>query len=166
MHGAVHGQGQGQEVEGVETSADVTAGLTLHLGLELTVEQIHHDGAVPAQVVLPRLQGGETSADRYTQHETHTQHQHKPWSWSSQIKVFIKTTQTQIRTPKSFISLILNTTAEDLGHVTDSWYLLPRCFLLQYCLVSFRFGFCGADHIYSLYSVTEVQQEDQETISS
>lgn len=55
MHGAVHGKGQGQEVEGVEASADVPAGLTLHLGLELTVKQIHHDGAVPAEVVLPCL---------------------------------------------------------------------------------------------------------------
>lgn len=55
MHGAVHGQGQRQEVEGVKASADVSACLTLHLGLELTVEQVHHDGAVPPQVVLPRL---------------------------------------------------------------------------------------------------------------
>lgn len=66
MHGAVHGQGQGQEVEGVEASADVSTGLTLHLGLELSVEEIHHDGAVPAQVVVPRLEGGgqrEASSD-------------------------------------------------------------------------------------------------------
>lgn len=56
MHGAVHGQRQGQEVEGVEASADVATGFTLDLGLELTVEQIHHDGAVPAKVVLPGLQ--------------------------------------------------------------------------------------------------------------
>lgn len=55
VHGAVHGQGQRQEVEGVETSADVSARLALDLGFELTVEQIHHDGAVPTQVVLPRL---------------------------------------------------------------------------------------------------------------
>lgn len=55
VHGAVHGQGQGQEVEGVEASADVSARLALDLGLELTVEQVHHDGAVPTQVVLPRL---------------------------------------------------------------------------------------------------------------
>lgn len=55
VHGAVHGQGQRQEVEGVETSADVSACLALHLGLELTVEKIHHNGAVPSQVVLPRL---------------------------------------------------------------------------------------------------------------
>lgn len=55
MHGAVHGQRQGQEVEGVEAGADVSARLALHLGLELAVEEVHHDGAVPPQVVLPRL---------------------------------------------------------------------------------------------------------------
>lgn len=55
MHVAIHGQGQRQEVEGVETGADVAARLALHLRLELTVEQIHHDGAVPTQVVLPGL---------------------------------------------------------------------------------------------------------------
>lgn len=71
MHGAVHGQGQGQEVEGVEASADVSARLALHLGLELTVEQIHHDGAVPAQVVLPRLQGA--GAWTHTQNSQITQ---------------------------------------------------------------------------------------------
>lgn len=59
MHGAVHGQGQRQEVEGVEASTDMSAGLTLHLGLELTVEQIHHDGAVPPEVVLPCLCRGK-----------------------------------------------------------------------------------------------------------
>lgn len=59
MHVAVHGQGQRQEVEGIEASADVSARLALHLGLELTVEQIHNDGTVPAQVVLPRLQDRE-----------------------------------------------------------------------------------------------------------
>lgn len=56
VHVAVHGQGQRQEVEGVETGADVAARLALHLGLELTVEEIHNNGAVPAQVVLPGLQ--------------------------------------------------------------------------------------------------------------
>lgn len=66
MHGAVHGQGQRQEVERVEASADVSAGLTLHLGLELAVEQIHHDGAVPTQVVLPRLYGGGVGTDTHT----------------------------------------------------------------------------------------------------
>lgn len=55
MHVAIHGQGQGQEVEGVETGADVPTRLALHLGLELPVEQIHNDGAVPTQVVLPGL---------------------------------------------------------------------------------------------------------------
>lgn len=55
MHVAVHGQGQRQEVEGVETGADVSARLALHLRLELTVEQIHNNGAVPTQVVLPGL---------------------------------------------------------------------------------------------------------------
>lgn len=48
MHGAVHGEGQGQEVEGIKASADVATGLALHLGLELTVEQIDHYGAIPA----------------------------------------------------------------------------------------------------------------------
>lgn len=57
MHGAVHGQGQRQEVKRVKASANVATGLTLHLGLELTVEQIHHNGTVPAQVVLPCLWG-------------------------------------------------------------------------------------------------------------
>lgn len=38
VHGAVHGQGEGQEVEGVKASTDVAAGLTLHLRLELPVE--------------------------------------------------------------------------------------------------------------------------------
>lgn len=69
MHVAIHGQGQRQEVEGVETGADVPARLAFHLGLELTVEQIHDDGAVPTQVVLPGLQdksgrhnqGGDTT---------------------------------------------------------------------------------------------------------
>lgn len=65
MHGAVHGQRQGQEVEGVEAGADVTAGFTLHLGLELTVEQIHNDGAVPAKVVLPGLQKGEVLEQKH-----------------------------------------------------------------------------------------------------
>ena len=55
MHGAVHRQGQGQEVKGVESGTDVTTGLTLDLGLELAVEQVHHDGTVPPQVVIPRL---------------------------------------------------------------------------------------------------------------
>ncbi len=55
MHGAVHGQGQRQEVEGVEASTDVSACLTLHLGSELAMKQIHNDGAVPAQVVVPSL---------------------------------------------------------------------------------------------------------------
>lgn len=55
MHGTVHGQGQRQEVERVEPGTDVSARLALHLGLQLTVEQIHHDGAVPTQVVLPGL---------------------------------------------------------------------------------------------------------------
>lgn len=55
MHVAIHGQGQGQEVEGVETGADVSTRLAFHLGLELPVEQIHNDGAVPTQVVLPGL---------------------------------------------------------------------------------------------------------------
>lgn len=55
VHRAVHGQRQGQEVEGVEAGADVSARLALHLGLELAVEEVHHDGAVPPQVVLPRL---------------------------------------------------------------------------------------------------------------
>lgn len=55
MHVAVHGQGQRQEVEGVETGADMSARLALHLGLELTMEQIHNNGAVPTQVVLPGL---------------------------------------------------------------------------------------------------------------
>lgn len=55
MHGAVHGQRQRQEVEGIKASADVAAGLTLHLRLELSVEQVDHDGAVPTQVILPRL---------------------------------------------------------------------------------------------------------------
>lgn len=55
MHVAIHGQGQRQEVEGVETGADVSTRLAFHLGLELTVEQIHNDGAVPTQVVLPGL---------------------------------------------------------------------------------------------------------------
>lgn len=67
VHRAVHGQGKGQEVEGVEASADVSAGLTLHLGFELAVEQVHHDGAVPAQVVLPRLLG-QTHRGVITQH--------------------------------------------------------------------------------------------------
>lgn len=55
MHVAVHGQGQRQEVEGVEPGADMPARLALHLGLELTMEQIHNNGAVPTQVVLPGL---------------------------------------------------------------------------------------------------------------
>lgn len=55
MHVAIHGQGQRQEVERVETGADVPTRLAFHLGLELTVEQIHNDGAVPTQVVLPGL---------------------------------------------------------------------------------------------------------------
>lgn len=55
MHVAVHGQGQRQEVEGVEPGADMSARLALHLGLELTMEQIHNNGAVPTQVVLPGL---------------------------------------------------------------------------------------------------------------
>lgn len=55
VHVAVHGQGQRQEVEGVETGADVSARLALHLGLELAMEQIHNNGAVPTQVVLPGL---------------------------------------------------------------------------------------------------------------
>lgn len=55
MHGTVHGQGQRQEVERVKASANVAAGLTLHLRLELTVEEIYHDGTVSAQVVLPCL---------------------------------------------------------------------------------------------------------------
>lgn len=60
VHGAVHGKRQRQEVEGVKTGADVAAGLALHLGLQLTMEQVHHDGAVPTQVVLPRLESGRT----------------------------------------------------------------------------------------------------------
>lgn len=55
VHGAVHGQRQRQEVEGVEAGADVSARLALDLRLELAVEEVHHDGAVPPQVVLPRL---------------------------------------------------------------------------------------------------------------
>lgn len=55
VHVAVHGQGQRQEVEGVEAGADVSARLALHLGLELAMEQIHNNGAVPTQVVLPGL---------------------------------------------------------------------------------------------------------------
>lgn len=55
MHGTVHGQGQRQEVERVKPSTDVSARLALHLGFELTMEQIHHDGAVSTQVVLPGL---------------------------------------------------------------------------------------------------------------
>lgn len=55
MHGAVHRQGQGEEVEGVKSGADVATRLTLDLGLELPVEQVHHDGAVPPKMVVPRL---------------------------------------------------------------------------------------------------------------
>lgn len=55
MHGAVHRQGQGEEVEGVKSGAYVATRLTLDLGLELAVEQVHHDGAVPPQMVVPRL---------------------------------------------------------------------------------------------------------------
>lgn len=65
VHVAVHGQGQRQEVEGVEPGADMSARLALHLGLELTVEEIHNNGAVPPQVVLPGLQderGGQRLA--------------------------------------------------------------------------------------------------------
>lgn len=63
MHGTVHGQGQRQEVERVEPSTDVSARLALHLGFELTVEQVHHDGAIPTQVVLPGLSCGRTRAE-------------------------------------------------------------------------------------------------------
>lgn len=91
----------------------------------------------------------------------HTQHQHNTWCWSAQNERSIKTTHTQIRTrfKKCFISLLLtniwNTTPEskvnkELGHVTDRCDLLPRCVLLQYRLLSLRFGFCGAGHVYSL----------------
>lgn len=55
VHWAVHGQRQGQEVEGVKAGTDVSAHLALHLGLELAMEEVHHDGAVSPQVVLPRL---------------------------------------------------------------------------------------------------------------
>ena len=43
----------------------LATGLTFHLGLELTVEQIHHDGTVPAEVVLPCLEA-------WTHTQTHT----------------------------------------------------------------------------------------------
>ena len=55
VHRAVHGQRQGQEVEGVESGTDVATRLALHLGLELPVKQVHDDGAIPTQVVFPCL---------------------------------------------------------------------------------------------------------------
>lgn len=72
MHWTVHGQGQRQEVEGVEASTDVSACLTLHLGLELAVEEVHHDGTVPTQVVLPRLQGGGAWTHEHRAVSSHT----------------------------------------------------------------------------------------------
>lgn len=64
MHGAIHWEGQGQEVEGVEAGTNVSAGLALDLRLELAVEQVHHDRAVPSQVVLPGLPKKESHADQ------------------------------------------------------------------------------------------------------
>lgn len=48
MHGAVHRQWQREEVKGVEASADVTTGLTLHLGPELAMEKVDYDRPVSA----------------------------------------------------------------------------------------------------------------------
>ena len=51
----LHWQREGERGKGIELDALVTAHLARHLRLELPVEQVHHHGAVPRQVVLPVL---------------------------------------------------------------------------------------------------------------
>lgn len=50
---ALEGQGQGEVVEGVKADALALTHATSHFGLELAVEELHHDGTVPQQMVLP-----------------------------------------------------------------------------------------------------------------
>lgn len=55
VHVAVHWKRQGQEVKRVKASADVAACFALDLGLELAMEQVHHNRTVSSQVVVPGL---------------------------------------------------------------------------------------------------------------
>ena len=55
MRTYLYGQREGERGEGIELDALVAAHLACHLRLELTVEEVDHDRAVPSQVVVPVL---------------------------------------------------------------------------------------------------------------
>lgn len=54
-HVALHGQRQAEHVEGVKAARLEAAGAAAHLGLELPVEQLRHDGLVALRERGPRL---------------------------------------------------------------------------------------------------------------
>lgn len=51
----LHGQGQGQVAERIKSHGDLGAHRTHQGGLEKAVEDVHNDGVVSLDVVLPRL---------------------------------------------------------------------------------------------------------------
>lgn len=55
VHGVVHGQRKGKEVKWVKASTNMATGFALDLRSKLTMEQVHHDRAVPSQMILPCL---------------------------------------------------------------------------------------------------------------
>lgn len=73
VHGAVHWKRQRQEVKGVKASTDVATCFALHLGLELAMEQVHHNRTVSSQVVVPGLHR-HTHARMHTRTQCHFKH--------------------------------------------------------------------------------------------
>ncbi len=59
MYTAIHWQGEREEGEGVEANTGVATSSTAHCRLELSVKEIHHDGLVPQQMVIPCLEHDE-----------------------------------------------------------------------------------------------------------
>ncbi len=55
MNAAVHRQRQRQVREWVKSDTGVTTGQTAHARLQLSVKQIHHNGPIPQQMVVPGL---------------------------------------------------------------------------------------------------------------